>query len=78
VAHPLSPNGRTGHFNAASLAGDAAETDVLVLATSTLPVPLWSKDGLAEKAIPFRSKATIVDRFWFGNFTIRPREYLFW
>jgi hypothetical protein len=78
VAHPLATNGRAGDLNTASLAGDATETDVLVLATGTLPVSLRPKDGLAEKAIAFGSKASIVDGFWLGDFAIGPREYFLW
>src|SRR5699024_489386 len=46
--------------------------------TSTRPVLSWSEDSFIEQTIFFWFQSTIVDSFWFFNFTIRPTSDLVW
>jgi hypothetical protein len=37
----------------------------------------WAKDSLTKQAITLRFLGTIVNRFWFRNFTMAPFEHIF-
>jgi hypothetical protein len=70
MAHALAADGRAGDFDAAPLAGYAAEANVLILATGTLPVFRRTKDSFTEQAISLRAKAPVVDGLWLGDLAI--------
>ena len=61
VAHAVTTNLCGGYFNTAALAGNALEANAFVLTAGALPVPYRSKDLLAEKAVLFWLKGTVVD-----------------
>src|SRR5699024_1643735 len=61
VAHPLTPDLRSGHLHAAALTDDALEADPLVLAAVALPVPGGAEDLLAEQAVAFGLEGAVVD-----------------
>src|SRR6187200_918833 len=76
VAHPLTPNLGSGHFDAAALTDDALEADPLVLAAVALPVPGGTEDLLAEQTVTLRLERAVVDRLRLLDLTVRPRADL--
>ena len=61
MAHAVTTNLCGGYFNTAALAGNTLEANAFVLTAGALPVPYRSKDLLAEKAVLFWLKGTVVD-----------------
>src|SRR5699024_8834435 len=74
----FSSNFSRSNFNTTSITNNATVTNTLVLTTSTRPVLSWSEDSFIEQTIFFWFQSTIVDSFWFFNFTIRPTSDLVW
>ena len=73
MAHAVTTNLCGGYFNTAALAGNALEANAFVLTAGALPVPYRSKDLLAEKAVLFWLKGTVVDGLGLLDFAVRPR-----
>ncbi len=76
VTHPLAPHLRARYLNAAAVADDALELDLLVLAAVALPVTHRAEDTLAEQAIPLRTVGPVVDGLGLFDLTPRPRTDL--
>jgi len=65
MAHAFTPDARQRHFDAATVADDAAMLDSLVLAAGTFPVFDGTENTFAEKAALFRLERAVVDGFGF-------------
>ena len=62
MPHALAAHLGAGHLDAAAVADDALELDLLVAPAVALPVLLRSKDLLAEQPIALRLERAVVDR----------------
>ena len=78
MAHALTTHFSQCHFNAALLANHTAIFEALVLTAQAFVIFDWAKNLGTEKTIALRLESTIVNCFWFTNFTKRPRTDLFW
>ena len=72
VAHALAADTRQRHFDAATVADDAAMLDALVFAAGAFPVLDGAKDAFAEKAALFRLERAVVDRLRILDFALAP------
>ena len=61
------------HFDAATVADDAAMLDAFILAAGTFPVLDGTENAFAEKAALFRLERAVVDRLWILDFALAPR-----
>src|SRR5689334_10091351 len=77
VTEPFAAYFRLRHLNAAFITDDAAMLHALVFSAQAFPVRDWTENFSAEKPIAFRLKSSIIDGLRFGDFTVRPRQYLF-
>ena len=72
MAHAFTTHSRAGDFNATLITHQTLVPHILILATVSLPIAGWAKDGFAEKAVFLRPQATVIDGLRFGDFTIGP------
>ena len=72
VAHAFATHTRERHFDAATVADDAAMLDALVFAAGTFPVLDGTENAFAEKAALFRLERAVVDGFGILDFTLAP------
>jgi hypothetical protein len=61
VAHALAADAGQRHFDAATVADDAAVLDALVLAAGAFPVLDGTENAFAEQAALFRLERAVVD-----------------
>jgi len=61
MPHALAPDFGAGDLDAATIARDAPELDLAVLAAMTLPVPRRPENALAEEAVGFGLEGAVVD-----------------
>ena len=76
MAHALAADAAVRHLDAAFITDDALVANALILAAGALPVPLGAENALTEQTVPLRTQRAIVDRFRFGDFTVRPVQNL--
>ena len=72
MPHPLSSNLTTSDLYTASFANDALVLNLLIAATSALPVLNWTENPLTEQTVPLWLERTIVDRLRLLDFAVRP------
>jgi hypothetical protein len=72
VAHALAAHARQRHFDAATVADDAAMLDALVLAAGTFPVLDGTENAFAEQAALFRLERAVIDGLGILDFTLAP------
>ena len=74
VAHALAANAGQRHFDAATVADDAAMFDALVFAAGTFPVLDGTEDAFAEQAALFRLERAVIDGFGVLDFALWTRN----
>jgi hypothetical protein len=72
VPHPLAPDLRLDHLDAALLTHDAAVLHALVLAAVALVVLDRTEDLGTEEPVAFRLERPVVDRLGLLDFPVRP------
>ncbi len=72
VSHPLAPDLRAGHLDAALVADDPLVPDPLVLAAVAFPVLGGTEDALVEEAVLLRLERAVVDRLRLGHLSLGP------
>ncbi len=72
MAHALAADFGAGDFDAAAVADDALELDLLVAPAVALPVLDRAEDALAEQAVALRLERTVVDGLRLLDFAVRP------
>ena len=72
VAHALTTNAGTGHFDTAALAHDALKADALVLTASALPIAGRTEHLLREQTVTFWLEGAVVDGFRLLDLAVAP------
>ena len=72
VAHALAAHARQRHFDAATVADDAAMLDALVFAAGAFPVLDRAENAFAEQAALFRLERAVIDGFGILDFALAP------
>src|SRR3989344_3301964 len=72
MAHSLTPHCRPRDFNTALIAYNPTVANTLVFTAVTFIIALGAKNTLIKKPILFRTLRTIIDGFWFYDFTVGP------
>ena len=77
VTHPLAADARSRDLDAAAVADDALELDLLILPAMALPVPGGAENALAEEAIALGLEGPIVDGLRLLNLAVgKPADLL--
>ena len=72
VAHALAAHARERHFDAATIADDAAVLDALILSAGAFPVLDRTENALAEQAAFFRLERAVIDGLGVFDFALGP------
>src|SRR3989344_4455178 len=72
MTHSFPPHCSSRNFNTALITYNPAIANALVFAAITFIIALGTKNTFIKKPILFRTLRTIIDGFWFYDFTVRP------
>ena len=78
MSETLPPNLRLSDLNTALVANYAPMLHPFVLTAKALPIGDGPKNFCAKKTVTFWFECAVIDRFWLGHFTMRPRQNLLW
>src|SRR6476620_10724660 len=73
MAHAFTAHTRERHFDAATIADDAAMFDAFILSAGTFPVLHRTENTFAEQTTFFRLERAVVDGLGILDFAFRPR-----
>ena len=72
VSHAFSSDSAVRNFHAASVAGHAFVFHSAIFSAGAFPVFFGTENLFAEESVAFGSICSVVDCFWFFDFSVRP------